>query len=116
MALNSFNTPPVRNGTDVISTIDTPTLLTMAATAGGGTYFDDASKINRVDLIYWDSSLREKKRIIHVGVNFEGYVSWSPTSSPGLWSLLEARLRDTDGAELFINRDVLGALQDITLT
>jgi hypothetical protein len=115
-SLNHFNPAPIRNGVPVVSTIDTSVLLTMATDASGGNYFDNTSKITRVDLIYWDNNSREKKRIIHIGENFEGRTSWSPTSSPGVWRATEARLRDSDGAELFIERDILGDLQDITLT
>jgi hypothetical protein len=112
--LNFFKLTPVRNSRRVVSRINKEVLLEMTALAGNG-YFNSASKITRVDIIYEDNNFRERKRVIHVGQNLEGQTFWSETASSGLWRKMRARVRDTDGAELFIERDVIGAEQDLTL-
>jgi PKD repeat protein len=115
-SINYFKLIPVRNGRTVISKIVPDVLLTRAASAGGGTYFDDISKVARVDILFTDSNSREIKRIIHIGATLEGFVSWTLLSTPGLWQAYQARLIDNDGAELFIDRSILGNYQDITFS
>jgi hypothetical protein len=115
VSLNYFRSTPLRDGREVISVINTPVLLADTAAAGGGDYFDSTTKISRVDLTFYDSNSREKKTIIHIGGNLEGRKSWTTNSSPGLWRLTRVRVRDTDGAKLYIERSILGDIQDFTL-
>jgi hypothetical protein len=114
-SINYFEMFPKRDGREVISKIVPSILLNRATEAGGGTYFNDMTKISRIDIVYFDPAGREQKRIIHIGINFEGSVSWSSEAVPGLWTAQKARLVDSDGAELFIGRDILGDHQDINL-
>jgi PKD repeat protein len=115
VGLNFFRMTPLRNSRRVVSDINAPVLLADTAAAGGGDYFDSTTKMSRVDLTFYDSNSREKKTIIHIGGNLEGRESWTPNSTSGTWRLTQVRVRDTDGAELFIDRSILGDIQDFTL-
>lgn len=113
MSLNSFNTPPARDGTMVISTIDTAALLTLCSDASGGTYFDSTSKFRRVDFSYYSPDTRQKKVLVHNP--FMGRVAWTAGADDGTWALNAVRAVDTDGGELNIGRSVIGSSSDVVL-
>lgn len=114
-ALNYFKMMPERDDFRVVSVINSERLLELTAIAGNG-YFNDISKISRVDIVYQDSNYRERKRIIHVGSNLEGQAFWSTFARSGTWYKIEARLRDKDGATLLIDRDIIGDREDLVLS
>lgn len=111
-ALNNFNTTPARNGLIVYSTISAAELVSLLETDA---YFDNISKISRVDLTYTHEDGRQKKTFIHVGYPLVGWESWSPTAKDGTWQMTELRARDTDGAIIKISRGQLTG-QDIVLS
>jgi hypothetical protein len=80
------------------------------------TYFSNGNKINRADLFYVHADGRQKKEINLFGVNYlTGDYAWNTLALSGLWQLNKMRLKDTDGAQLWIDRTAIGSGFDITL-
>lgn len=102
--INSFNITPERNSITVYSTINNTVLISLLET---DIYFDNISKISRVDLTYTHENGRQKKTFIHVGQPLVGWESWTPEAKDGTWQMTQLRARDTDGAIKIISRDQL---------
>ncbi len=116
MAINSFNSPPQRDGASYVSTIDWSNLIALTT---GDAYFNDSSKVFRVDIMYGETSdARQSARIQHYGG--EGNVRFTPEAKAGTWRKEQVKLYDHDGATHLIKRDegvgITGISGDLILT
>jgi hypothetical protein len=112
MPINTFSSAPQRNSVPVISTVNISYLISLVSDP----YFSSSTEFSRVDVIYVDPNIRQRKIIIHMGPSFTGIVSWSPFAIPGTWLKVKVRMRDTDGALLFLNRTQIGSGEDLILS
>jgi hypothetical protein len=112
-ALNLFEFQPQRDDVLVTSTIN---MEALQEKVGSDPYYNSASKIDRVDIMYLHEDLRESKTIIHFGTDLKGRISWSPYARSGLWRKMRVRVRDTDGAVTWLYRQQIGEEQDLILT
>lgn len=110
--LNYFVDLPQRNGNNYLSQVKKPYLISKI---GHDPYFDIIEKVSRVDILYQHEQNREKKLITHLGPSFTGYASWSTDSQAGLWKKIWARAVDHDGAVIYLDREDIGDLEDLTL-
>ena len=111
--INTFSSPPARDGSSVISTINGIDLLGKIT---GDPYFDSTVKFARVDVYYYDSSNRDMKIISHNGPGLSGPASWSPLATDGTWYKTRVRVKDFDGAEVLLDRSSIGTGEDLILT
>jgi hypothetical protein len=113
--INYFPVAPQRDGVPVLSVIDQTNLIALTNT---DSYFNDITKVFRVDVVYSHQDGRERKKILHLfdGTNLQGSVSWSPFSKPGVWSKVAVVMKDTDGALHYVSRSEIGSGQDLILS
>jgi len=112
MPINTFSVTPQRNSVPVISTVNISYLISLISDP----YFTISTEFSRVDVIYVDPNIRQRKVIIHMGPSFTGIASWSPFAISGTWLKVKVRMRDTDGAISFLNRSQIGSGEDLTLS
>jgi hypothetical protein len=112
MPINTFSVAPQRNSSPVISTVNIPYLISLVSDP----YFSSSTEFSRVDVIYVDPNIRQRKVIIHMGPSFTGIASWSSFAIPGTWLKVKVRLRDTDGALSLLYRSQIGSGEDLILS
>lgn len=112
MPINTFSVAPQRDSVPVISTVSISYLISLISDP----YFSIAPEFSRVDVIYVDPNIRQRKVIIHMGPSFTGITSWSLYAIPGTWLKVKVRMRDTDGALSFLNRSQIGSGEDLILS
>jgi len=116
--INSFSTPPQRNGVPVVSTINRITLVSNIQSDYTDSYFDSTSKLGVAYLYFQSPDGRQLKKIIHnmVGSNLTGSISWSTTADDGTWTLNKVKAFDTDGATHVLGRASIGSDSDVALS
>jgi len=114
--VNTFSATPERNGIPVVSTIDGASLITKVQADYADTYFDSISKVSKVYMEFTHSEGRQRKRIVHTGVELGASVSWSVNAKAGVWQNTGLRAYDHDGATHDLSRASLGADSDITIS
>jgi hypothetical protein len=113
---NTFNPTPQRDSTVVTSVIDPTDIL---ARITNDSYFTAANQISRIDVTYTANGNRQKKVITHLpdsSSNFSGPISWTSDSTAGTWQKTKIKVQDTDGAVNFLNRNIIGPNEDLTLS
>lgn len=112
-SINVFDSTPARDGVPVISTINEEALIPLV---DSDSYFDSINKVARVDITYVHTDGRQSVTIPHQGPDLQAFVSWSSFARSGVWKKERARLKDKDGAILYVGRSTIGEEQDLTLS
>jgi hypothetical protein len=103
-----FSDSSVMLGVPVTSTLNGGLIVEKIQTTITDDYFDSVAKIKSAVTTYTHSDGRQRKFIVHSGLDLQGIVSWGALSRDGTWALTEVVTYDAEGA----SRSVPGTIFD----
>jgi hypothetical protein len=115
--INTFSTPPARDGTSVISTVDIDELVSRIQSDSTDEYFNGSEDFYRVSVIYRHEDGRQAAIIKHrmSDGTMSGSAMWSDNARDGTWEKVQVKSEDYDGAVNILGRSAIGTGEDLFL-
>jgi hypothetical protein len=114
-SLSYFADSSIADGTTVASIANVPMIANVIHENAPDTYFDTTAKYDKVFVYYAHEDGRQIKRVVHTLPNMTGEAKWLlPDIRDGIWRKTKIRLFDHEGAELILDRTIIGTGEDTT--